>query len=584
MKDKLMNMGVLAFGLSVALVLSPSNAAASDDDSLVDVRVLVKEDGKSSVLDVEMLDGQISGDVNADIPSESDEGSEALVSVEVSESAMDDLVVSVLEKTDSKASAAEVEVESTLMDDVTVDVVFDGKTPETEVSKVLATIESRAGAMDDLDVTVLEKTDSKASVATVETELALTGDVSVDVLSGEKTANAFVGGVVEANVEDLPVFGGTHVGVMGEHVTAGEEGQSFSPGLIQTDVAGDLLLDNANVDVLAAVYADDESVKSELSAVVDVSIDDDLAALDNLGVSVLKSGESGTEAKSSLASVLLVTPVTDGLSVDVASGGMTDFSFDGGLEVNRENAPLLGETHVGVLNSHLDADAEGKSLSAGLIQDVDVDLLEDASVGVLVRTATGDGQWVSESGASLDLGLSSTNTISGDVLTREPQFTIQMDNSTAVTAEDSVMLEVPGSALDEIENDEGTATAPENGGNSGDGSGNEEDGTANNNTGANDAIVEADQDTAAGNGLSGDVDADFGSGTGEVGVEIADASALKGQSSFMNSFAMNDKDSRSSLPKTGGFWDGNRLAFLALILMASGFVMRRMGKLKMSAV
>lgn len=549
MKNKFKSIGVLTFGLCVAFGLSHSNVSAAEDDSIIDVNVLSEEEGKSSVLEVEILDVPIVGDVNVNIPSE----------------------------------------------------------PETEASEALATVEVSDGVVDDLDVSVLEKTESKASLATVELESTLTDDVSVDVVSGEKTPGSFVGGVVEANAEDLPLLGGTHVGVLDKHVTADEDGKSVSAGLIQTDVDNGLL-DDASVDVLAVENSEDGSEKREMSAVVDVSVDDDEAVLDDLGVSVLKRERSEAGMRTSLASVELETPVTDDLNVDVASGDRTASSFDGGLvEVNGENAPLLGEVHVGVLDRHVKADEEGKSISAGLIQtDLNDGLLEDTSAGVLVRKmrATEDGGLVESSGASLDLGLPGTDDVSADVLMRQRQFTIAIDEPPSVVvppstddgAEESVtapeeesdMPDAPESTDNATsegnEEGQGTSTPPANEGDFGDGFSNEEDGTMENKTSADNVVEESEQDSAAGTGMSGDVDADSGSRTGELsGTVDASATFAKGKSGVMNGFAMNNADPHSSLPKTGGFWDGKRLEFLALALMVMGFAMRRLGKSTISA-
>ncbi|MGG0670430.1 hypothetical protein ABE073_18095 [Lederbergia citrisecunda] len=416
MKNLLKSVGVVTFGLSVVLVLLPLNAGASEEGLLVDVNVLSKEDGKSSVLDVEILDVPIVGDINVNIPSAS----------------------------------------------------------ETESSEALAAVKVSGGVVDDLDVSVLEKTETKASVATVELESSLTNDVMVDVVSGEKTSSTFDGGVAEVNAEDLP---------------------------------------------------------------------------------------------------------------------------------------LLGETHVGVLDRHGEADEDGKSLSTGLIQsNLDGGLLEDTSIGVLVRelTATEDGQWVSESGASLYLGLPGMDAISVDVLKRE-QFTpvAQTDVPTIVvppstdegnddgTGENTentlvpdVNVDLPTSpestddaTADGNEENQGTTTPPVNAGDSGSDVDNQENGTANNDAGGDNVVNEPEQESAKGNGLSGDLNADEGFRTGELSGS-ADTTAIlgTGQSGRMNSLAMNNVDPRSSLPKTGGFWDGKRLAFLALVLVIAGLAMMRVGK------
>ncbi|MGN7388922.1 hypothetical protein [Sporosarcina sp. SAFN-015] len=553
MKNKLKNVGVLSFGLCILLGLSPSNASADEGDSFVDVNVLSKEDGKSSVLDVEILDLPIVGDVNVNIPSD----------------------------------------------------------PENDDSDALATVEVSSGVVDDLDVSVLEETDTKTSVATVELESSLTDDVTVDVLSDEQTSNSFDGGVIEVNGDDLPLLGETHVGVLDEHVTVGEEGNSDSSGLIQTDL-NDGLLEDASVDILAMEKAEGK----EKSAVVDVSVDDD-GLLDDIGVSVLKREETNSDSKASLASVGLETAVTDDVNVDIASSDRTVNSFDGGLvEVNGDDLPLLGETHVGVLDKHLMADADGNSYSSGLIQtDLNDGLLEDASIGVLVRKmemAEDEGS-VMSSGVSLNVKLPGTDDISANVLTRKRQFEIAIDEAPSVTTpstdeengdvaeenasvneEESDVPAIPESTDNPSSdgNEEGAmsnsnqemVTPPASEGDSGDGFNGEIEGSLENNSGSDAVVEEPEQESSAGNGISGNVDADSGYRTGELN-GTADASSLSetGQSNVMKGLAMNSADSQSSLPRTGGFWDGKRLAFLALGLMAMGVILRKMGKSTWSA-
>jgi len=551
MKNKLKNVGVLTFGLCVALALTPSNAAASEDDSLIDVNVLSKEDGKSSVVDVEVLNIPIIGDVKVDIPSE----------------------------------------------------------PETGDSGALATVGVSGGVIDDLDVSVLEKTDSKASVATVELESSLTDDVTVDVLSGEKTSNTFDGGVVEMNAEDLPLLGETHVGILDKHMTADEDGESYSSGLIQTDL-NDGLLDDTSVDVLASAKSEDMSTEQERSSLVDVSIDDE-GLLEDVEVSVLKRAKSDSESKASLASVELETSVTNDLNVDVASSDRTANSFDGGLvEVNGEDLPLLGETHVGVLDMHVITDEDGKSYSSGLIQtSLNDGLLDDASVSALATKVelAEDGGSVTSNDVSLNLDLPGTDGISVDLLKRQRQFVIAIDEAPNVTIpptagedndtegnppaleDEDTVSNVPESTDDASSdgNEEGATsnaeqglfTPPANEGDSEDGFSGEEDGAMENNTSANDATEEPEQESATGNGLSGNVDADSGSRTGETS-GTADVSSLfsPSQSNVMMGFAMNDAIPQSSLPKTGGSWDGKRLMILALALMATGAILRKMGK------
>ncbi|WP_224653961.1 hypothetical protein, partial [Escherichia coli] len=110
------------------------------------------------------------------------------------------------------------------------------------------------------------------------------------------------------------------------HVMADANGESYSSGLIQTDLK-DGLLDDASIDILVTEKAEDK----EKSAVVDVTIDDDEGILDDVGVSVWKREEVGSESKASLASVGLETALTNELDGDIASRDRTINSFDGGL-------------------------------------------------------------------------------------------------------------------------------------------------------------------------------------------------------------------------------------------------------------
>ncbi|MCG7346585.1 hypothetical protein MHZ92_21010 [Sporosarcina sp. ACRSL] len=540
MKNKLKNVSILLFGLCVALVLSPSNIAASEDDSIVNVNVLSQEVGKSSVLDVDISDVQIVGDVNVNIPSEPEDASDALATVEVSDSVLDELNISVLENTDSKAAAVSVDFESSLTD-----------------------------------------------------------EVEVDIVSSDKTADSFDGGVVEVNAKNQPLLGETHVGVLDTHSSAHEDGRSISAGLSQTDVDQGLL-DNTSVNVLATEKAEDMSTTHEMSAVVDISVEDVDGIADDLDVSLLKRTElnatDASESKASLASVELGDE-----HVDVASSDSKTNAFDGGLvEVEGEDVPLLGETHVGVLDMHTTAGEEGKTSSSGLIQtDVGAVLLEDKSVGVLVRkmVTTEDGHVATSSGASLDLGLPETDTLSADVLKRERQYVIAIneppsvvvppvigEDGTEESTEESNMPNTPDAASSDgnedgtVPNlDQETGIPSVNVDDSTDDFSNEEEGAENNRD--SNGTVEEEWESAVGTGLSGGVDADSGSKTGNLsGTGDASAFFSTGQSNVMTGLAMNNADPRSSLPKTGGFWDGERLAFLALFLVGMGFAMRRMGK------
>jgi len=364
--------------------------------------------------------------------------------------------------------------------------------------------------------------------------------------------------------------------------------------VLDVEVLDELLVGDVNVNT--STETDGSAENDEVSAVVDVSVDASVdnqdGVMDDLSVSVLKRGESETGMNASLSSVELDSPVADDLNVDLALIDRKDNSFEGSLiEVNGEDSPLVGDTHVGVLDWQVAADAEGKSFSSGLIQaDLAEGLLEDTSVGVLVMKleANEDGESLEGSGASLNLGMAEEAGVSVDVLKGQGQFGIDIDSD--VTAPDEEMEVPEGSEgadnanSEQGEEDQGSTTPPANVGDSGDGFANEEDGTTNNNAGENETVTDPEQDATVDNGLSSEVDADSGVKAGESSeIPGANAAASERQANVTNAFAMNDANPSSSLPKTGGFWDGKRLAFVAFLLMVMGFAIRRFGKSKMSA-
>jgi len=368
MKMKMMKMGFLSLGVSMAFVSAPllSEAAENGNSDLlgVNVNVLSKEEGKSSVVDVELSDVPLLGDVNVNIPSKpmSDEDgtrTNAVATVNVSDGVLDEVDVTVLEKSET-----------------------DGQTSE-----------------------------SKVSLASVGISSELTNDVNVDIGSGDAKvdgngSSSFDGGLVEVNTEELPVLGETHVGVLDRHESSNKEGESLSAGVVQADLDNELLKDTS-VKVLATEQAFTADSENSMSAVADVHVSGGVleGLVNELDVSVLEKTDStdgdAIAVKGSLASIGLTSDLTDYVNVYVASGetkndGNGSSSFDGGLvEVNTEELPALGETHVGVLDRHESSNKEGESLSAGVVQaDLDNELLKDTSVKVLAteQTSTADSE------------------------------------------------------------------------------------------------------------------------------------------------------------------------------------------------
>lgn len=255
------------------------------------------------------------------------------------------------------------------------------------------------------------------SLVDVDMSSSLTGDVEVDVITSDVKSDTATKGLVEVQAEDLPVVGDVHAGVLDKHVEKDAEGLSGSTGVVQADVDGELLEDTS-VNVLAQEHGSSATSEANSAAVADIHVGGGIieSAVNDATVSVLKEESSATEnstsAKHSLASVAVSTPLTEAVAVDVASKEVAideeGTSFDGGLvEVNVEELPLVGETHIGVLDQHLETTKEGLTSSSGVLQvDVDGELLEETSIGVLDQDVNMDEEgFTSSSGViQVDVG------------------------------------------------------------------------------------------------------------------------------------------------------------------------------------
>ncbi|QTD40955.1 hypothetical protein [Sporosarcina sp. Te-1] len=363
MKNKSLKYGFLSLGVYTAILLVPSMAQAEEatDNGLlgVEVNLLEKQDSNPSLLNVELTNVPVIGDVKVNVPSNL------------------------------------------------------GRNEEGNPKDALASVNVQDGIVENADISVLgtseSESESKSSVATVQVNSDLTGNLELDVASSEKDesegSSSYDGGLVEVNAEDLPILGETHVGVLDEHVTTSEADSTVSGGLVQADLDKGLLEDTA-MKVLAGEQSTSKEGQSDMSAVADVHVGGGVleGIVDELDDSVLKGTEStdtdSVAAKDSLVSIGMESDLMNDVNIDVGSEDFrkdeNSYSYDSGLvELNAEDLPILGETHVGVLDEHVTGSENASSVSGGLVQaDLDKGLLEETAVKVLAgeqsTTAEGD--------------------------------------------------------------------------------------------------------------------------------------------------------------------------------------------------
>ena len=535
MKNTLKYIGPVSLGLALVLGISNSEAVASDD-----VPTDVKKESK--LLSITIPNVPIVGDANISIPSKTSDDEEkdhALVSVEVTDGILDELNVSV---------AAE--------------------------SKT-------------------EEGDSKKALASIEVKSSITNDVTVDVASTDNQESSIDGGLVEINAEDLPLLRETHVGIIDKHVESGNDSESFSAGLVQVDIDGDLLKDTS-VDVIAAETSKNAEGWEFNSAVANVSNEGGIldGLVDELDLTILENHQLKTAdselSKQTIASVGLKSPLTKDLNGDVGllQSQMSEdtMAFDIGLvEVNAEDLPLLGDTHIGLLDRHTKAEGEEISFTSSLAQvNVDGGLLNDTAIKVLATEVemTDEGYAVTSGVLQTDLALLDSDSIAIDLITSQQLYPDIIEEDTS-----------NGNG-----NDDGTSKPGDSNGNStlptvitplpdGDSSsGNTDDSTTK--PGANNEVSDSNQDNENNSIFPSIIDsgsnnrnpADQGDDTNQNAL-LGTNSSVKVVSTIgsIEENAMDRSIAQYTLPKTGGLFDSKRLVLLGLLLIILGVVLRKFG-------
>ncbi|WP_248513854.1 hypothetical protein, partial [Sporosarcina sp. NCCP-2222] len=174
MKNTNLKYGFLSLGVCTAILLAPAmaNADETSDNSFLDVELnlLDNQESDPALLNVELTNVPVVGDVKVSVPSKRDEdgaAKETLASVNVERGIIEDIDVSVLEKSEEKTDT----------------------TAETKNSLVSVGVKSDLTKDLNIGVAPSEKSDSNGS-------------------------SSYDGGLVEVNAENLPLLGETNVGVL----------------------------------------------------------------------------------------------------------------------------------------------------------------------------------------------------------------------------------------------------------------------------------------------------------------------------------------------------------------------------------
>lgn len=536
MKNTLKYIGSVSLGLALVLGISNSEAVASDDVS-TDVK------NESNLLSITIPNVPIVGDANISIPSKNSDDEEkdhALVSVEVTDGILDELNVSV---------AAE--------------------------SKT-------------------EEGDSKKALASIEVKSSITNDVTVDVASNDNQESSIDGGLVEINAEDLPLLRETHVGIIDKHVESGNDSESFSAGLVQVDIDGDLLKDTS-VDVIVEETTKNAEGWEFNSAVVNVSNEGGIldGLVDELDLTILENHQLKTAdselSKQTIASAGLKSPLTKDLNGDVGllQSQMSEdaMAFDVGLvEVNAEDLPLLGDTHIGLLDKHTKAEGEEISFTSSLAQvNLDGSLLNDTAIIVLGKDAqaTEEGYVITSGVLQTDLSLLDSDSIAIDIITSQQLYPVFIEENSSTGNGNDDGMNNPGDSdgnfmpptvivpLPDVDsstgNNDGSVTKP--GGNYEGSNGNEDN--------ENNSIFPPIIDSGSNNRNPADQGDDMNQNT-----SLGTNSSVKVVSTIgsIEENAMDRSIAQYTLPKTGGLFDSKRLVLLGLLLIILGVVLRKLGK------
>ncbi|SIT87165.1 hypothetical protein [Edaphobacillus lindanitolerans] len=359
---------------------------------------------------------------------ETDSGS--LINVGLTGGILDEVNVDVLGQSSSadgmeQGSLASVGLDNGLTNDVAVNVLggkqtettLDGGVVEVNASDLPILEETHVGVIDRHEATDGENAAVTGGVVSAGLSNDLLDDVSATVLGGNavdtEKGSITNGGVVEVNASDLPILEETHVGVIDRHEATDGENAAVSGGAVSADLSNDLL-DDMTANVLGGNAVGTENGSAANGGVVDVNASD-LPILEDTHVGVIDRHEAtdgeNAAVTGGVVSAGLSNDLLDDVTATVLGGNAVDtedgtFGDSGIVEVIGSGLPLLGGSHLGVLDSHSSTNDEETTDSSGLLQgDFSDGLLGNVGLDVLAKDEmeTADGTTIIERGISVQL-------------------------------------------------------------------------------------------------------------------------------------------------------------------------------------
>lgn len=254
------------------------------------------------------------------------------------------------------------------------------------------------------------KESSKEADALVNIEIKnapVLGDVDVKVLSGDKDGN---GNLAEIQIEDTAIVGDAHVGVADRHTSANEAGNArVDEGLVEVNTKDTAIVGDAHVGVADRHTSANEAGDARVDeGLVEVNTKD-TAIVGDAHVGVADRHHSATEKGTDRVDEGLVEVNTkDTVIVGDVHAGVLDRHeaadsqggkrFDAGVvQLNTAGTALLNDVNLGILDRHSEESSVPKSSSSresavnATLESLP--LLGDVHLGVLesVQQADSDG-------------------------------------------------------------------------------------------------------------------------------------------------------------------------------------------------
>ncbi|MFJ8065926.1 hypothetical protein ACIQYS_14955 [Psychrobacillus sp. NPDC096426] len=542
MKTISKNFAWTVFGFFVLMLLTPSLAAAEENDSnlplQLEVNVLNDNPEKAAILDVE-VNGLLGIDkIEMEIPNSSNEegkAEEKLVNLSVTDKEISNMEVDVLSQKESATSIEKAVVDITtedlvIVDDVDMKVLASGETAtDTTYSSEAAVVDAELAPIIIADQIELDVLADKTHITSGGTLQEIT-----DIEEG-----------VHLELTNVPIVKTAHIGVLESETSISDKGYIENSNLLSVETEDEndnSLLDNLKLDVLPMSDSKEATIEKSSYAVASLETSDGI--LGDLSADVLLSRSASME---------------DAYMIE-----------SGVVEVVSDQFLIADQMHIGILDHH-EMNVENEHYgNAGVLQ---LDVLSNQLNHLTVDVLTNDNYTNSDGSLQINHGLSlgadnellqNTNMRilgSQEFVAAQPTINPEepVENSTenvvestdetpwrdkAPVEDDTPMeSEIPGLVNEGGEDVYADASGSEN-----------MSDETNKNT---EVIVDDNQN---GNALNNEENKDDDSIFGNLNDVSSNGNRMQGT---------------SMLPKTGGFFDGMLLILVAACLLASGFTLRK---------